>query len=92
MFPASYDLLTWPGLEICKMLLILLTSGAFIAFQFNQQLDYACKVFLILLCIMVMSFHSLSLSLSLIFKIILLLDFLLIFFNMQSRCILLIFF
>lgn len=64
MFPAGYDLLTWPGLEICEMLLILLTSGAFIAFQFVQQLDYASKVFLILLCIMVMSFRSLSLSLS----------------------------
>ena len=90
MFPAGYDLLTWPGLEICEMLLILLTSGAFIAFQFDQQLDYASKVFLILLCIMVMSF--LSLSLSHIFKIILLLDFLLIFFSIQSRCISLIFF
>ena len=33
-----------PGLEICEMPLILLTSGAFIAFQFDQQFNNANKI------------------------------------------------
>jgi hypothetical protein len=43
-FPAGYDLLILPGLEICEMPLILLTSGAFIAFQLDQQFNNANKI------------------------------------------------
>ena len=43
-FPAGYDLLILPGLEICEMPLIPLTSGAFIAFQLDQQFNNANKI------------------------------------------------